>query len=128
MPELLVHPFFTSCLPKPTIVRILNPAEIAKTVARASDIDLDLFDNLRTLRNDAPNQQLIRKLINSERGRRPSIIFWSSIVLGGWKTMTKRKESPTAPQMGTTSETLSAQLLLFKAPTLLVRPPLLLGF
>ena len=67
MPELLVHPSFTSCLPKRPIVRALNLAEITKPIARSSDIDLDLFDNLRILWDDAPDQQLIRKLINSER-------------------------------------------------------------
>jgi serine/threonine-protein kinase HSL1 (negative regulator of Swe1 kinase) len=67
MPEILVHPFFTSRPPKPTLVRVPDLAEIAKPIARASDIDPDLFDNLRTLWNDAPDQQLIRRLINPER-------------------------------------------------------------
>ena len=67
MPEILVHPFFTSRPSKPTLARVPDLAEIAKPIARASDIDPDLFDNLRTLWNDAPDQQLIRRLINSER-------------------------------------------------------------
>ena len=67
MPEILVHPFFTSRSPKLTLVRVPDLAEIAKPIARASDIDLDLFDNLRTLWNDTPDQQLIRRLLNSEQ-------------------------------------------------------------
>ena len=67
MPEILVHPFFTSCPPKPTLVRVPDLAEIAMPIARTSDIDPDLFDNLRTLWNDTPDQQLIRRLINSEQ-------------------------------------------------------------
>ena len=67
VPEILVHPFFTSRSPKPTLVRIPDLADIAKPVTRASDIDPDLFDNLRTLWNDSPDQQLIRRLLNSEQ-------------------------------------------------------------
>ena len=67
MPEILVHPFFTSRSPKPTLVRIPDLADMAKPVTRASDIDPDLFDNLRTLWNDTPDQQLIRRLLNSEQ-------------------------------------------------------------
>jgi len=67
MPEILVHPFFTSRPPNPTLVHVPGLAEIAKPIARASDIDPDLFDNLRTLWNDTPDQQLIRRLINSEQ-------------------------------------------------------------
>ena len=67
MPEILVHPFFTSRPPKPTLARVPDLAEIAKPIARASDIDPDLFDNLRTLWNDTPDQPLIRRLLNSEK-------------------------------------------------------------
>lgn len=67
MPEIIVHPFFTSRPPKPTLARVPDLAEIARPVARASDIDPDLFDNLRTLWNDTPDQQLIRRLLNSEQ-------------------------------------------------------------
>ena len=66
MPDILVHPFFTSRSPKPTLVRVPDLAEIAKPIVRASDIDPDLFDNLRTLWNGTPDQQLIRRLLNSE--------------------------------------------------------------
>ena len=67
MPEILAHPFFTSRPPKPTLSRVPGLAEIAKPIAHASDIDPDLFDNLRTLWNDTPDQQLIRRLLNSEQ-------------------------------------------------------------
>ena len=67
MTEILIHPFFTSRPPKPSLVRVPDLAEIAKPIARASDIDPDLFDNLRTLWNGTPDQQLIRRLINSEQ-------------------------------------------------------------
>ena len=67
MPEILAHPFFVSRSPKPTRARVPDLAGIAKPIARASDIDLDLFDNLRTLWSDTPDQQLIRKLTNSEQ-------------------------------------------------------------
>ena len=67
MAEILLHPFFTSRPPKPTLVRVPDLAEIAKPIARASDIDPDLFDNLRTLWNGTPDQQLIRRLVNSEQ-------------------------------------------------------------
>ena len=67
MSEILVHPFFTSRRPKSTLTHVPDLAEIAKPIARASDIDPDLFDNLRTLWNDTPDQQLIRRLINSEQ-------------------------------------------------------------
>ena len=67
MAEILLHPFFTSRPPKPTLARVPDLAEIAKPIARASDIDSDLFDNLRTLWNDTPDQQLILRLLNSER-------------------------------------------------------------
>ena len=67
MSEILAHPFFTSRPPKPPLVRVPDLAEIAKPIARASDIDPDLFDNLRTLWNGTPDQQLIRRLLNSEQ-------------------------------------------------------------
>ena len=67
MAEILVHPFFTSHPPKPTRARVPDLVEIAKPIGRASDIDPDLFDNLRTLWNDTPDQQLIRRLINSDQ-------------------------------------------------------------
>ena len=67
MPEILVHPFFTSRPPKPTLARVPDLTEIAKPIARATDIDHDLFDNLRTLWNDTPDQELIRRLTNSEQ-------------------------------------------------------------
>lgn len=67
MSEILLHPFFTSRSPNPTLARVPDLPEIAKPVARASDIDPDLFDNLRTLWQDTPDQQLIRRLLNSEQ-------------------------------------------------------------
>lgn len=67
MPEILSHPFFTYRPPNPTLARVPDLTEIAKPIARASDIDPDLFDNLRTLWNDTPDQQLIRRLLNSEQ-------------------------------------------------------------
>ena len=67
MPEILAHPFFVSRPQKPTLARVPDLAEIAKPIARASDIDLDLFDNLRTLWSDTSDQQLIRRLLNSEQ-------------------------------------------------------------
>ena len=67
IPEIIVHPFFASRPPIPTLARVPDLAEIAKPIASASDIDSDLFDNLRTLWNDTPDQQLIRRLLNSEK-------------------------------------------------------------
>ena len=67
MPEILVHPFFTSRPPRPALARIPDLTDIAKPITRASDIDPDLFDNLRTLWNDTPDQQLIQRLLNPEQ-------------------------------------------------------------
>ena len=66
MLEILAHPFFTSRPLKPALARVPDLAEMAKPIVRASDIDPDLFDNLRTLWNDTPDQQLIQRLLNSE--------------------------------------------------------------
>lgn len=69
MKQILVHPWFTCCSPKPIRGRVLPPPNLDTTlrpVRHANEIDTDIFSNLRTLWHDAPEEQILQALLNDE--------------------------------------------------------------
>ena len=111
MPEILVHPFFTSRSPRPSAgLTVLPPTleEAARPIA--DDIDIDILGNLRTLWHGATEEIILAGLTSPEYvkhpkavlrfsdistgklGKRPCITFYSSIARGGWKISTKMRQ------------------------------------
>ncbi|EMD39223.1 hypothetical protein CERSUDRAFT_33474, partial [Gelatoporia subvermispora B] len=66
IPEILRHPFYTSQKPKKMNCDIPNLDEIARPLANASDIDPDIFANLRTLWHGTPDSDIVTSLTNDK--------------------------------------------------------------
>ncbi|KAH9893476.1 Pkinase-domain-containing protein [Cubamyces lactineus] len=66
IPEILRHPFYTSQKPKPMSCDIPNLDEIARPLARAADIDRDIFANLRTLWRATPDKEIVARLTDEK--------------------------------------------------------------
>ncbi|TDL23777.1 Pkinase-domain-containing protein [Rickenella mellea] len=66
MEGILAHPWFTSKAQQGTGYRPPSLQEIARPVASASQIDADIFGNLRTLWHDAPDEDIIDGLTNDK--------------------------------------------------------------
>ncbi|KAJ7115870.1 kinase-like domain-containing protein [Mycena epipterygia] len=67
MPELLVHPFFTSIKPKSTTFAIPDLDSIARPIGSLASIDPDIFANLRTLWHGTPDAEIVQSLRNNEQ-------------------------------------------------------------
>lgn len=67
MPELLVHPFFTSIKPKATTFAIPDLDSIARPIGSLASIDPDIFANLRTLWHGTPDAEIVQSLRNNEQ-------------------------------------------------------------
>lgn len=69
MKEILVHPWFTFRPPKSLPGPVIPPPTLDmmhRPIGQASDIDPDIFSNLRTLWHGAPEDQTIAALLNHE--------------------------------------------------------------
>ena len=69
MKEILVHPWFTCLPPKPLRSPVVAPPSLEmvyRPVETASEIDPDIFANLRTLWHGAPDDQIICSLLSKE--------------------------------------------------------------
>ncbi|KAJ7672670.1 kinase-like domain-containing protein [Mycena rosella] len=67
MPELLMHPFFTSIKPKATNSSIPDLSCIARPIGSLASIDPDIFANLRTLWHGTPDSEIVQSLRNNEQ-------------------------------------------------------------
>ena len=65
--QILTHPFFT--LHPPKIPMLVPPSlgTIARPIENRADIDPDILANLRTLWHGSPEEEIIRKLTNSDQ-------------------------------------------------------------
>jgi serine/threonine-protein kinase HSL1, negative regulator of Swe1 kinase len=69
MQQILRHPWFTCLPPKPLRSPVVSPPsleEVHRPVESVSEIDPDIFANLRTLWHGAPDDQIISSLLNDE--------------------------------------------------------------
>ncbi|KAI0923775.1 hypothetical protein AcV5_009234 [Taiwanofungus camphoratus] len=66
IPEILDHPFYTSQKPKDMNCDVPNLDHIAQPLTSTSDIDSDIFANLRTLWHGTPDEDIVAKLTNEE--------------------------------------------------------------
>ncbi|OBZ73948.1 Serine/threonine-protein kinase HSL1 [Grifola frondosa] len=67
IPDILRHPFYTSQKPKELDCDIPNLDDIARPLSSASDIDPDIFANLRTLWHGTPDADIIASLTNDKQ-------------------------------------------------------------
>ncbi|KAF9453554.1 Pkinase-domain-containing protein, partial [Macrolepiota fuliginosa MF-IS2] len=67
MPEIFEHPFFKLHTPDTPICAIPELSHIANPLKTKSCIDPDIFANLRTLWHGAPDEDLIKSLLNEEK-------------------------------------------------------------
>lgn len=67
MPDLLVHPFFTSMEPKANNPAIPDLGCIARPIGSLASIDPDIFANLRTLWHGTPDSEIAESLRNTEQ-------------------------------------------------------------
>ncbi|KAJ7623293.1 hypothetical protein FB45DRAFT_1061231 [Roridomyces roridus] len=67
MPELLVHPFYTSIKPKVTTSAIPALDHIARPIGSLASIDPDIFANIRTLWHGTPDAEIVASLRNDEQ-------------------------------------------------------------
>ncbi|KAI0766949.1 Pkinase-domain-containing protein [Trametes elegans] len=66
IPDILVHPFYTSEKPRRMRCDIPKLDEIARPLASAEDIDTDIFANLRTLWRETPDKEIVARLTGKE--------------------------------------------------------------
>ncbi|KAJ6591667.1 kinase-like domain-containing protein [Mycena vulgaris] len=67
MPDLLVHPFFTSIKSKAITSVIPDLGCIARPIGSLASIDPDIFANLRTLWHGTPDSDIVESLRNNEQ-------------------------------------------------------------
>ncbi|KAI0251441.1 kinase-like domain-containing protein [Lactifluus subvellereus] len=65
--QILAHPFFTLHPPKSPMLVPPSLDTIARPIEHSSIIDQDILANLRTLWHGTPEEEIIRKLTNSEQ-------------------------------------------------------------
>ena len=65
--DILKHPWYNSRPPRNSICAPPSLDELAKPVRNASDIDMDIFGNLKTLWHGAPDEDIIKSLVSSEQ-------------------------------------------------------------
>ncbi|KAI0295388.1 kinase-like domain-containing protein [Multifurca ochricompacta] len=65
--QILVHPFFTLHPPKNPMLVPPSLVTIARPIQSPGDIDPDILANLRTLWHGTPEEEIIKKLTNSEQ-------------------------------------------------------------
>ncbi|KAI5121895.1 hypothetical protein M0805_001099 [Coniferiporia weirii] len=65
--QILKHPWYTSRSERNAHCVAPSPDEISRPVCKASDIDSDIFGNLRTLWNGAPDADIKEALINDKQ-------------------------------------------------------------
>ncbi|KAH9935953.1 Pkinase-domain-containing protein [Epithele typhae] len=66
IPEIVRHPFFVSHKPKLTQCDVPRLDAIARPLASATEVDPDIFANLRTLWPGAEDEELLRNLLDSK--------------------------------------------------------------
>ncbi|KAJ7180576.1 kinase-like domain-containing protein [Mycena filopes] len=67
MPDLLLHPFYTSMKPRATHSAIPALDRIALPIGSLASIDPDIFANLRTLWHGTPDAEIVESLRNNEQ-------------------------------------------------------------
>ncbi|THH05268.1 hypothetical protein EW145_g4923 [Phellinidium pouzarii] len=65
--EILKHPWYISQSRRNIHCAAPSPDEISQPVSQASDIDMDIFGNLRTLWHNAPDEDIIEALVSNKQ-------------------------------------------------------------
>ncbi|EJD07417.1 Pkinase-domain-containing protein, partial [Fomitiporia mediterranea MF3/22] len=71
--EIVKHPWFTSKPQRVSHYDAPSLDEISRPITKASEIDVDIFGNLRTLWHGAPDEDIVEGLINEKRS-------WEKVV------------------------------------------------